>query len=94
MTRLWISETNGEGVAPMRIALSAEAFANCCQFIVDNFKDDAAHRALDALVTSLLTSLGYGEGMEIFLTAVALRHDERVADVIASVEKEGANDGR
>lgn len=54
--------------------MSADAFAAECSRIVAERQGDAAHRALDALVTGLLTSLGYGEGMAIFKAGVAAAH--------------------
>lgn len=55
-------------------ALTPEAFAEACQWIADNFAGDEAHRMLDRLVTALLTGLGYGDGMDIFLRVVAQCH--------------------
>ena len=47
--------------------LNAEAFAEACQWIVANHEGHEAHRMLDQLVTSVLTNLGFGDGMAIFL---------------------------
>lgn len=69
---------DGQVAALMRNALSPAVFAEACQWIVANHEGDDAHRKLDMMVTSLLTSLGYGEGMEIFLASVE-RHHRRAA---------------
>lgn len=50
-------------------------FADRCRQIVATLTGDPAHRALDALVTELLTSKGYGEGMRIFVDGVAAAHN-------------------
>ena len=50
-------------------------FASRVRSIVDTLEGDARHCALDALVTELLTDLGYGEGMAIFLAQVSPYHD-------------------
>lgn len=57
-------------------AISPEQFAHACNEIVQRQSGDAAHRALDLLVTELLSSLGYGEGMAVFLAAVTPYHTE------------------
>ena len=54
--------------------LTPSDFAEVCQAIVETQGGNIAHRALDALVTELLTSLGYGEGMAIFVEAVRDKH--------------------
>lgn len=74
MTRLWISATDGQGVVPMPTSLSADGFAETCRWIVDNHDGDEAHRMLDRLVTALLTSLGFGDGMDVFLNHVRNYH--------------------
>jgi len=55
-------------------ALSPSEFAADCRALVTQHEGDAAHRMLDRLVTDLLSSLGYGEGMAIFIAAVAPYH--------------------
>lgn len=55
-------------------AISPDQFALACNEIVQRQSGDAAHRALDRLVTELLTSLGYGEGMAVFMAAVGPYH--------------------
>ena len=52
-----------------------EAFAAECRRIVTTLSGDAAHRALDAAVTRTLTSLGYGEGMQVFIENVRTAHE-------------------
>lgn len=54
--------------------ISPEQFKHACNEIVQRQSGDAAHRALDLLVTELLSSLGYGEGMAVFLAAVTHYH--------------------
>lgn len=51
-------------------------FANECRCIVATQRGHVAHRALDLLTNDVLRSLGYGEGIAIFETAVARWHDE------------------
>lgn len=63
-------------------AMTPPEFAEACRTIVARHLGDAAHRQLDALVTELLTGLGYGEGMGIFINRVRPYH----ADLIDSVE--------
>ena len=65
---------NGPAARHTPIILSAADFSVACLSIVETLSGDAAHRALDELVTSLLTSLGYGDGMAIFLEAVRDKH--------------------
>jgi len=57
-------------------ALSPEQFAAACREIVTRHEGHEAHRMLDRLVTNLLSSLGYSEGMAIFLAAVSPYHEE------------------
>jgi hypothetical protein len=59
---------------PMPAALRPDAFAEACQWVVDNFEGHEAHRMLDRLVTALLTGLGYGDGMDVFLAHVSQYH--------------------
>lgn len=54
--------------------ISPETFAANCNKIVQTLDGHAAHRALDALVTDLLTRLGYGDGMRIFIGHVKPYH--------------------
>lgn len=57
-------------------AISPDQFALACKEIVQRQSGDAAHRELDQFVTELLTSLGYGEGMAVFIAGVAPYHSE------------------
>lgn len=79
MTQHSTSEIAGQDGGPISTglskALSPEQFATACQQIVQTQSGDAAHRALDQLVTNLLSSLGYGEGMAVFINAVKPCHD-------------------
>lgn len=74
MTVLSTSATNGPADALTRNALKPDAFAEACRWIVESHDGPDAHRKLDAVVTSLLTTLGFGEGMEIFMTNVREHH--------------------
>lgn len=58
------------------IGLMPDAFAEACQWIVDNHEAHEAHRMLDRFVTALLTVKGYGDGMDIFLEHVRKFHPE------------------
>lgn len=69
-----ISATDGPAGEPMPIALRPDGFADACRWIVENHEGDEAHRMLDRLVTSLLTSMGFGEGMDVFLAHVRQFH--------------------
>lgn len=74
MTQGSTSATAGPDERLMRNALNPAVFADACRFLVANHDGHDLHRKLDMLVTSLLTSLGYGEGMEIFISRVAPDH--------------------
>jgi nucleoside 2-deoxyribosyltransferase len=65
---------DGQGEKPMPTVLSAEEFAAACLDIVEKNGADVAHRKLDQLVTSLLCSLGYSKGMEVFMSNVISAH--------------------
>lgn len=58
-------------------AISPGEFASECASIVSRHRGHRAHRLLDRLVTETLSSLGYSEGMAIFLSHVSPFHDER-----------------
>ena len=74
MTRPSTLAIPGVEGALMRNALKPDAFADACRWIVETYSDEEAHRKLDILVTSLLTCLGFGEGMEIFIGYVSRHH--------------------
>ena len=78
MTQHSTLATDGQDGGPTPTAwkpvMNPEAFALACGFIVATESGHEAHRQLDQLVTSLLSSLGYGEGMRIFLAAVGPYH--------------------
>ena len=57
-----------------RQAISPTAFAARCSAIVSQHSGHQAHRLLDLLVTETLSSLGYSEGMAIFLAHVRDYH--------------------
>lgn len=61
-------------MTPLPAALTPDAFAETCQWVVENFDGDEAHRMLDRLVTALLTGLGYGDGMDVFIAHVQRHH--------------------
>lgn len=54
--------------------ISPDAFARECASIVSQHSGHRAHQLLDQLVTETLSSLGYSEGMAIFLAHVAEFH--------------------
>ena len=68
------AEIPGAAGAPTPTPLSPDAFAAECRHIVDTLEGDAAHRALDSLVTRLLSSLGYSEGLAVFIGGVRRAH--------------------
>ena len=78
MTQPLTSATDGQDGAHMPTAWSAvmtpDAFAAACAYIVQTEEGHEAHRQLDQIVTSLLSSLGYSEGMRVFLAAVQPYH--------------------
>lgn len=55
--------------------MSAEEFAARAHRIVQTMRGHAAHRAIDLLTNDVLRGLGYGEGIEIFESAVAHWHN-------------------
>ena len=75
--------THGEAAAPTLTPLSAtltpSQFTAECRRIVAEAAGDDAHRQLDRLVTRLLSSLGFGEGMAVFIATVRRAHDEEGA---------------
>jgi nucleoside 2-deoxyribosyltransferase len=74
MTQNLTLAIDGQGEKPTPMPLNAEQFAAACRQIVGKYTADTAHGHLDQLVTSLLNSLGYSEGMEIFMTNVVSAH--------------------
>jgi hypothetical protein len=54
---------------------SPEQFAAACKQIVLQHDGHTAHHMLDRLVTDLLSSLGYSEGMAVFLGHVSPFHN-------------------
>lgn len=54
--------------------ISPTDFAARCSAIVGQHSGHQAHRLLDQLVTETLSSLGYSEGMAIFLAHVGDYH--------------------
>lgn len=70
--------TSGQDAALISTTLSAvlspKQFERACQMLVAQHSGHAAHRALDRLVTDLLSSLGYGDGMAVFLAHVSPYH--------------------
>ena len=68
----------GKGVAATptgsNAAFGPDEFAQRCQQIVQQHEGHTAHRMLDNLVTDLLSSLGYSEGMAIFIAHVRQFH--------------------
>ena len=74
------NQSDMQAALPTRINLSAvigpEKFSAICKEIVTQHDGNAAHRLLDREVTNLLTSLGYGEGMAIFIKNVGSYHND------------------
>jgi len=67
MTARSTSATDGRGVEHTPTPLSADGFAEACREIVASSRGHEMHLRLDRLVTDLLSSLGYSEGMAIFM---------------------------
>jgi hypothetical protein len=57
-------------------ASSPDRFAADCMKIVQEQHGHKAHRSLDLLTNQVLSSLGYGRGIEIFEAAVRDWHQE------------------
>ncbi|MFT4056733.1 MAG: hypothetical protein QM681_19670 [Novosphingobium sp.] len=67
---------DGETISTVsRKVASPEQFAAVCKQIVMQHDGHTAHHMLDRLVTDLLSSLGYSEGMAVFLAHVAPFHN-------------------
>ena len=66
----------GRDVEPTLTPLSAEEFAQRCQELCAHHSGHQLHLELDRLTTELLCSLGYGDGMRIFLTHAMPYHEE------------------
>lgn len=64
----------------LNAAIGPEKFAAICRDIVKQHEGHEAHRILDQAVTDLLSNLGYGEGMRIFIAHVAPYHSEQARD--------------
>lgn len=88
MTAAYSLRTDGGADEPMPTCLKPGLFAVACRGIVENFEGHDAHQVLDWLVTGLLCSLGYGEGMEIFIQAVKGVHYDagRMVDANAAAQ--------
>lgn len=69
--------------------MSPKEFAQACRDIVYKHEGHIAHRALDKLVTGLLTDLGYGEGMAIFIREVTPYHGELLYQIEQYLERTG-----
>lgn len=69
------SEILGLGAEPMPTPLSAEEFAAACRELVQHHSGHELHRKIDLLVTEQMRSLGFGEGMEIFLAHALPYHE-------------------
>jgi hypothetical protein len=81
MTQHSTLATDGQADEPTltvwRPVMDPAAFAAACGYIVQTETREEAHRQLDQLVTTLLYSLGYSEGMDVFLRAVGSIHDTK-----------------
>lgn len=72
--------TGGRAGEPMPTPLSADEFAAACRDLVQKYSDHELHRQIDLLVTQQMHSLGFGEGMQIFLAhAIPYHKSERPA---------------
>ena len=67
--------------------IGPDEFANICRTIVTQHEGHKAHRMLDQEVTRLLCSLGYGEGMAIFIAHVEPYHSPRKSVYCANESK-------
>jgi len=78
--------TNGEAAAPMPTAWSAAIsptqFAAGCSWIMANKHGEAAHMAFDLWSNLTLSSLGYSEGVAMFLDGVKCWHEQRLAEEV------------
>ncbi len=70
-------QEGGPTLTVWRPVMDPAAFAAACAYIVQTEPREEAHRQLDQLVTTLLYSLGYFEGMDIFLRAVGSIHSAK-----------------
>lgn len=80
MTRRSTSVIDGQAAGPMQTRLSAEEFAAACRYLVDQHEGHELHRRMDLLVCDLLTSWGFGEGVEIFLANAVPYHSPRTGE--------------
>ncbi len=60
----------------LKPVISPTDFAERCSAIVGQHSGHRAHQLLDQLVTETLSSLGYSEGMAIFLAHVGDYHTQ------------------
>lgn len=74
MMRPLTSGIAGPAAEPMPTAWRPDTFTGACRWTVATYDRETAHRMLDQVVTSLLCSLGYGEGMGVFLMAAGEMH--------------------
>lgn len=71
------SAGNGAGATDTLTGLRPQSpaeFAEQCRQIVTSFAGHEMHREFDEATNALLCSLGYSEGCEIFIAAVAPLH--------------------
>lgn len=80
--------TRGEADAPMPTAwseaISPAQFAAGCSWIMANKTGEAAHMAFDLLSNLALSSLGYSEGVALFLDGVKDWHEQRLAEEVTA----------
>jgi len=79
MTQRSTSGTSGQAVGPMQTALSADQFQEACKVLVAEHEGHELHLMFDWLVSDLLTSWGYGEGVSVFLTHAMPYHSGAAA---------------
>lgn len=72
--------------APMptswKAPIAAEQFAAGCSWIMANKQGEAAHMAFDLWSNLTLSSLGYFEGVAMFLDGVKCWHKQRLAEEV------------
>lgn len=59
--------------------LSADEFVAACQTLTEQFSGHELHLRMDWLVSDLLSSLGFGEGIAVFLKHAIPYHSKEIA---------------
>ena len=66
------------------VAISPAQFASGCAWIMTNKHGEAAHMAFDLWSNLALSSLGYSEGVAMFLDGVNGWHEQRLAKEVTA----------